>query len=84
MLEAPQIKKSWEKSNHSILENWIVYNTMLKQDQENLASKIKDDTQSKITAELLDSEMSIALLNSVNPSFTSQIEGIVTVFWAKN
>ncbi|KAL3789733.1 hypothetical protein HJC23_006726 [Cyclotella cryptica] len=44
----------------------------MKQDQKNLAAKIEKNTQSEITAELSDPELSGAFLNSVNTSSKSQ------------
>lgn len=56
---------------------------MLKQEKEGLASKLKDNSQSKSTAKLLDSDMLDAFLNNGISSFTSQKEGRVTALVAK-
>ena len=69
--------------NCSNLNNWIVYDTVLEQDQKNLVAEIENDTQSETTAELSDPKLLGAFLNSVPQAFTSQKEGRVTAVVAK-
>jgi hypothetical protein len=57
---------------------------MLQQDQKNLVAKFANKTKREITAKLVDPKMTIAFLNSVNPSLISQKEGRVTAGVAKS
>jgi hypothetical protein len=54
-----------------------------KLDSKNLEAKTCKNTQSEITAEMSDPELSDALLNSVSSSFSSEQEGRVTAVVAK-
>ena len=56
---------------------------MHQQDSKNLVAKTCKNTQSELTAELSDPELSGALLNSVNSSFNSKQKGGVTAVVAK-
>jgi hypothetical protein len=58
----------------SKLNDLINPDTLPKQDQKLLQQKLQK-TQSKITAELLDPELSCAFLNRVSSSFKSKKEG---------
>jgi hypothetical protein len=62
---------------NSILDNRINYDTLHQQDQKNLVAKKCKNTQSEITAKLLDLELLGAHLNSVSSSFNSKKEGRV-------
>ncbi len=57
--------------------------TLHQQDSKNLAAKTCINTQSVLTAKLLDPELSGALLNSVSSSFNNKQEGRVTAVVAK-
>jgi len=68
----------------SILDNRIKYDTLHQQDQKNLvAQNCKKKTQSEITSKLSDPELSCSFLNTVNSSFNSKKEGIVTAVVAQ-
>jgi hypothetical protein len=69
------VLKKWKKIKINIR---IYSGTMLQKDQKSLATKTKNNTQSEITAKLLDSKMLDAFLNRLNPCFISQKEGRVT------
>ncbi len=68
--------------NNSILNTQVLQND---KDQKNLylSDTSKNNTQSELTAKLLDPELSGALLNSVSSSFNSKQEGRVTAVVAK-
>ena len=64
------------------MNNRIITGTMLQQDDQNLVAKIKSYTQSEITGKLLYSEMSDAILDSVNTNLVSQKQSRITAVLA--
>ena len=73
-----KVLRSDEDSN-----NLSKIDTLHQQDSKNFVQKIRKNTQSELTAELLDPELSGALLNSVSSAFNSKQEGRVTAVVAK-
>ena len=65
------------------MKNLRKNDSLHQQDSKNLVAKTCINTQSELPAEMLDPELSGAVLNSVSSSFNSKKEGRVTAVVAK-